>query len=285
MILRRWLREPLLHFLLAGLAMFVLASWWEPRDDSGRTIHIGREDLLVFMQGRAQVYDADTFNALLDSMSADDREALIRDTALQEALYREARALNLAEADPLVRQRMVQQMRQILTDEAAGNMQVSDADVRAWFDAHQDQYALPPSISFSHVFLRAPATRAQAEGVLAQLRARHVSAAEAGDYGNRFLYQLNYADAGHDLVASHFGAGFADAVFAKHAGEWQGPVQSDHGWHLILPLRVTAGATPDFAQVADQAREDALADRRGRAAQAAMDALMQRYQIALDDGL
>ena len=50
---RRWLAEPLVHFLLAGLALFAAVSWWQGPLDAGRTIRLSREDLIVFLQGRA----------------------------------------------------------------------------------------------------------------------------------------------------------------------------------------------------------------------------------------
>ena len=113
--MRKWLREPLVHFLAAGLVLFVAVSWWEGPLDEGRTIRLSRDDLLVFLQGRAQVYDKESFAALLQAMAARERKALVHDAALQEALYREGEALNLAQADPLIRQRIVQQMRVLVT--------------------------------------------------------------------------------------------------------------------------------------------------------------------------
>ncbi len=285
MTIRQWLHEPLLHFLLAGLAMFLVAGWWQGRDDTGRTIHIGKEDLLTFMQGRAQVYDAPTFSALLAEMSDEDREALIRDASLQEALYREAQALGLAEADPLVRQRMVQQMRLILAEEATADTELSEADLAAFYEANKAQYVAAPTLSFTHVFLRAPASRAEATALLEKLRSGEVAADQAGQYGERFLYQQNYAGADPGLVISHFGPDFAKAVFALEPGSWQGPLQSAHGWHLVLPLAKEQGGIPDLADVRDQVREDAMAERRREASNAALDKLLASYTIKLDDGL
>ena len=282
---RQWLREPLVHFLLAGLAMFLVASWWQGADESGKTIQLGKEDLLTFMQGRAQVYDAPTFDALFEQMSDEDKAALIRDASLQEALYREAEALGLDKADPLVRQRMVQQMRLILAEEAGTDTALDDAQLTAWFEANKAQYAAAPSLSFTHVFLRDPASRAEAGALLARLRAGKVEAGDAGRYGERFLYQQNYAGADEGLIESHFGKDFAQALFALAPGGWQGPIRSDHGWHLVRVLDKRSGGTPALAEVIDQVREDALAERRQESANEALDRLLASYTITLDDGL
>jgi len=283
--LRRWLQEPLVHFLLVGAALFALAALWEGGEEHGKTIRLGKEDLLVFMQGRAQVYDKETFASLLETMSAEEFSTLVRDAALQEALYREGKALDLAEADPLVRQRMVQQMRMILTEEAAADMPVGDAEVRDYFERNRSRYATPPNITFTHVFLRDPAARDDARQLLDRLRGEEVTADMAGEFGERFLYQLNYSAADMELVTSHFGPEFAKAVFALSPGTWQGPIRSQHGWHLVLPIAVEEAREPDFNEIASKVREDTLAEKRSQAAELALDRLLSRYDIKLGDEL
>lgn len=273
---RGWLKEPLVHFLLAGGLMFLVASAWEGQPSEGRDIRLERADLLTFLQGRAQVYDEDTFDVLLDEMGEADRAALIRDAAVQEALYREGIALGLAEADPLIRQRVVQQMRLLLMEEAAADMQVSDAEMQAHFANNRADYALPPSATFTHVFV---AEQGQASALLAQLQRDRVRGQQASQFGERFLYQLNYSNVGPGLVRSHFGESFADALFAWPEGSWQGPLQSEHGWHLVLVEDRSAARTPALADVAATVREDALAAKRLAAADQALDRLLDRYEI------
>lgn len=280
-----WLREPLVHFLLAGGLLFVLASAWDKDDATERTIHIDREDLLVFMQGRAQVYDDATFLALLADMAPQERERLVRDVALQEALHREGESLKLSEADPLVRQRVVQQMRLLLMEEAAADMSVTEKEIRGYFERNKEEYYLPPSITFTHVYLPGADSSGQARDVLERLRRENVSFDRAGQYGERFLYQINYVDVSPDLVASHFGSEFASEVFGYMIGTWQGPARSDHGWHLVLLSRNKPGRTPDFTDVEANVRQDALAEKRQLAASAALDRVLERYRIVVDDRL
>lgn len=275
----RWLKEPLVHFLLAGGVLFLIAGATQGPSSEGRRIDLSRDDLLVFLQGRAQVYDEATFDGVLDGMSAEDRQDLIRDAALQEALYREGTALGLDAADPLIRQRVVQQMRQLLMEEAAAGLTVSEEEARTYFDAHKADYALPASLSFAHIYLAGENRRAEAERLLAQLRQRHVAADQASHYGERFLYQINYADVGPALVRSHFGDDFSAALFPLPQGQWQGPVQSAHGWHLVLVTDKADAREPRFADVAEIVRQDALAAKRSQAADAALDRMLAAYTV------
>ena len=286
---RTWLKEPLVHFLLAGLVLFVATAWWQGPNDQGRTIRLTRNDLLTYLQGRAQVYDRRTFAAMLDAMSAKDRRALVHDAALQEALYREGAALDLATADPLVRQRIVQQMRLLLVEEAATGATVSDAEVAAFYRDHRGDYRMPADATFTHVFFnaadRGAAAEAAAKVELAVLRRARVPFERAGEHGDRFLYQLNYAEADQALVASHFGEAFAGALFRLPSGTWQGPLRSQYGWHLVLLRARKPGGLPPFAEIASQVREDALADKRAKLAGEALDRLLDQYDIVTGPGV
>jgi parvulin-like peptidyl-prolyl isomerase len=286
MRMKGWLREPLTHFLLAGGLLFVLAGRFDGAGAQPRAISVDRQDLLNFMQGRAQVYDEATFAALLDRMTPAERKALVRDVATQEALYREGAALGLAEADPLIRQRIVQQMRLLLMEEAAAGMAVSEAEARAFHARNKARYALGPRVTFSHVFVPGgAAAQGGARSLLARLTAADVPADRAGRFGERFLYQLNYVDAPRPLVESHFGAAFAAALFGRQPGGWLGPIRSDHGWHLVRLVRADRGRVPDFAEVAANVREDALAEKRQAAAGQALDRLLARYAVSTGSGV
>lgn len=283
MNLKAWAKEPLVHFLAAGGVLFLIAGAFSSADEAGgRTIHINRGELLVYLQARAQVYDEDTFAALLDNMGADERAKLVRDTALQEALYREGMALNITQADPLVRQRVVQQMRLLLSEEAARDVSVSEADVRSFYEAHISDYALLPSVSFSHIFFSGEAGKAEAQQALTDVRKAGVTSENAGQYGERFLYQIHYAEAGAPLLASHFGVNFAAQVFAEDLGQWSAPIASEHGWHLVLLRAKNAGEDADYDAIEPQVREDALADRRQTIAGEALDTLLDKYSVELD---
>lgn len=286
---RKWLGEPLVHFLLAGLALFAVAAWWQGPNDQGRTIRLTRDDLLTYLQGRAQVYDRKTFAAMLEAMPDRDRRTLAHDAALQEALYREGTAIDLATADPLIRQRIVQQMRLLVMEEAATGATVSDAEVAAFYRDHADDYRLPADATFTHVFFNAAERGAAAEGTaraeLAVLRRAHVPFERAGEHGDRFLYQLNYAEADQALIASHFGEAFARALFRLPVGTWQGPLRSQYGWHLVLVRERSHGGLPAFSEIAGQVREDALADKRARLAGEALDRLLAKYRIVPGPGV
>ena len=70
-------------------------------------------------------------------------------------------------------------------------------------------------------------------------------------YGERFLYNRNYVNRDDDEIGSHFGDEFKQQVFAFETGEqWQGPVQSTYGWHLVLLVKNTPAYIPPLEEIA-----------------------------------
>lgn len=287
---RSWLKEPLVHFLTAGAVLFLAASWIWPAPETGRVITIGEAELLDHLQARAQLYDEDSFATLLSNMSEEETAQLVRDAAVSEALYREGQALGLSDNDPLVKARVIQQMRLLLMEEAAADVQLSEAEVQEFYEANQQRYAQGARASFTHVFFstrqRPDSAESDARAALARLNRGGTDFADAGQNGDRFLYQRNYAENGAREIAGQFGEEFTRALFAlEPGGDWQGPLQSAHGWHVIGLYEMSAARVTPLADIADRVTEDALAEERSRRAMQAIDALMAEYDIRDAQGI
>src|SRR5690606_37816055 len=169
---RRLLREPLVHFLVAGAVLFaayalVRGPGAAPADE--RTIVVDRRTLLTFMQYRSNAFEPSTFEASLDAMSDDERRRLIEAYVDEEILYREAKALGLSESDYVIRQRLIQKLGFLLGDIADASLAIGAAELQAYFDTHREAYAIEPAVTFTHVFF--DADRRGAEGALAAARA------------------------------------------------------------------------------------------------------------------
>ena len=274
----RWLREPLLHFLLAGAVLYFGATWLAPVPDSGREIVIDEDRRVTALQQRTGVTDERAVRTGLAAMPSAERAKLVREVAGEEALWREGRALGLDVVDGVVRLRVEQQMRLILAGEATRGMTVDDAEVSAFYEANRSGYGEPAAFTFSHLFYAGPDGETSARDALAGLRARRARPDETGD---RFLYQSNYASAGAQEIAGQFGIGFVEAINALTPDTtWQGPVKSDHGWHLVLLRSKEAAQVPPLAAIEARVREDALAAKRAKAVDASVDKLLARYRVS-----
>tara|TARA_B110000503_G_scaffold42144_1_gene69079 strand:+ start:1154 stop:1432 length:279 start_codon:yes stop_codon:yes gene_type:complete len=86
-------KQPLFHFLLLGLLLFLIFDLTATtRPAAGKTIVVDREKLLTHLQFRSKSFDKGQFEATLDILPPEKRSALIEGYVQEEALYRESLA-------------------------------------------------------------------------------------------------------------------------------------------------------------------------------------------------
>ena len=102
-ILRRALREPLLHFLLIGSLLFIVYSiWGNSAQPETKRIELSADDLQQLQIGFAAQWERQPSPAQL--------AGLVESRVREEILYREALALGLDKGDEIVKRRMAQEI-------------------------------------------------------------------------------------------------------------------------------------------------------------------------------
>ena len=290
---RQILREPLLHFFVAGGILFGLyrltqpAGMEPPRD---KTIVVDKENLLNFLQYRSNAFETEYFTKELDALSPEERKSLVDLYIEEEMLYREAKALGLEQADYVIRQRLVQKMRYLIDDITEGGGAPTDAVLNEYLRKHKEIYALEPAVTFTHVFVDASvhgdkAAQNMAEGLKGELHSRGARFNDAPQFGDRFPFHENYVERTLDYVQSHFGAEFVSGIARIPPSEksWTGPVRSMYGYHLILLTARTEARLPELSEIRAQVEEDWLRDRTQAARSQGLRRLESEYAIERRD--
>lgn len=290
--LTRILRDPLVHFLAGGALIFAAGALihgkgWRVADDK-RVIRVDKAALLKFMQYQSAAFRPDYFKQQFDALSPEQRKQLVDRYVREEALVREAQAMGLDSVDYVIRQRLIQKMTYLIDDTAGAAAVPDDADLRRYYEAHRADYRGAPTVTFTHVFVdnevEHPEGREQAARILkAKLEARHAGFDDAPAYGDRFAYLQNYVDRSPDFIANQFGAGFAQAIAGlSPSPHWQGPFQSDYGWHVVLVTARAEAREPGFDEVRGQVKDDLLEQRVAGARQKAIADLVRHYDVRVD---
>ncbi len=291
-MLRAVLKEPLLHFLVAGLALFILFKVVSPDETylSEDVILVDREALLTFIQYRAKAFQPEVAAARLDAMPEAERRRLIDDYVREEALHREALALGMDANDYIIKRRLIQKVEFLAQGFADAVGQIDEADLEAFYQENRDNYYVQPSVTFTHVFFDAElrgddVAFATAREELVELNVDAVPFTDAPKHGDRFLYHLNYVERTPDFVASHFGAEMAREVFALEAddGVWRGPYRSPYGAHLVLVTKNQPGRTPALEEVHARVADDARRAQARRRMESALDEIVGTYEVRIAD--
>ena len=266
----RLLRDPLVHFLLLGVAAFAIYEAVGGPGAAEREIVIGPAELNRFVAGWRAQWNRDPTREELDG--------LIDAFALEEALYREALALGLDRDDTIVRRRLAQKM-EFLAADSAPAPPPTDADLARFLGENADRFRVPETFTFRQVYFspdrRGEAVAADAQAGLAQLRA----GSEPRTVGDRLLLGERHAALGRDRVDRAFGAGFADGLASLETGAWGGPIESGYGLHAVRVEARTPARLPALDEVREVVvREWTAAQREERLAAFHRD-LRARYPV------
>ena len=285
-MLRALVREPLVHFLLAGALVYLLYAVAGPAATTGpgHRILVDRATLLQYLQYQAKAFEPETFAASFDAMSAEERQRLIDSYVREEVLYREAVALGLSEGDYVMRRRLVQKMEYLLEQDPAG--QPADAELQQYLDSHVELYRVVPSWTFTHVYVD-PANhpgdggKAAASQLLNTLNRTHAGFNDAPRHTERFPFLQNYVERTGEYIASHFGVDFAREMTGLQVANdrWQGPLRSELGWQLVLLTGRQEGRVPAVQEIRAQLEDDMRRERSAALQEAAVRTLIAGYQV------
>lgn len=259
-------KEPLVHFLVAGLLVFLVASWRGTAvDPTDRTITID-EAKVNWLAGQFQ----QTWQRLPGPSEVD---ALIRDYVMEEVYYREAMRLGLDQDDLVIRRRLRSKM-EFLAASQVESVVPDDAVLQKWLDDHPARYAGKARFSFDQVWLGSATDDKAAAGVakaLAQLK----GGANPATVGKAISLPASVDKADRFDIARQFGDEFAAALAKGRPGAWFGPVTSGYGLHLVRVRAAQVDAQPKLADVRQQVENDwraeTLTQRQARAYQALLD--------------
>lgn len=269
--IRAVMREPLLHFLLAGAGLFLLFSFVsEPK--------VAGDDEIIVTSGQIEHLTTLFVKTWQRAPRAEELQGLIDNFILEEVLYREATAIGLDQDDTIIRRRLKQKMEFLVDDFSAADP--SDVDLQQFLDADPERFRTESQITFEHVYL-VDAESTTVEALLASLV--NGTAIDSGITSPSGLLPRSFSNASETMVASQFGQAFKDQLFLQEVGYWTGPVESPFGTHLIRIEQIVEGRVPPLDEIRDVVQREWLVDRRESAQQAFFQALRDRYTITIEE--
>jgi peptidyl-prolyl cis-trans isomerase C len=272
--LNRLLREPLVHFLVAGALVFAFnALRGEAVDVGSRRITLNQDQVERLAAFWVQTWRRPPTEAELDGM--------IRDYIKEEIYYREALRLGLDRDDAVIRRRLRGKMEFLITAETE-NATPTEAELQAWLDAHPERYGADPLFSFDQVYVAAPSGPDAATRRAREILARLDNGGDASSLGDPILLPHAMTAAPKAEIASQFGDGFANALAQAPRGAWSGPIASEYGMHLVRLRAVAAEAAPVLAEVRQAVENDWRAETRARREAEAYQALLDGYDVTIE---
>ena len=262
--LRKAVSEPLVHFLIAGAALFAFGGYFGDVDASERQINLDETQVSRLAQQWQQTWRRQPTQQELDGM--------IREYIKEEVYFREGIRLGLDVDDPIIRRRLRSKMEFLATAEVE-NMAPTSTELARYYEANNARYAADPAFSFDQRYYGENQSSAQAA----------INALNAGKSPPVLLIPLPAAmeAASATYVAREFGDGFVKALHQLPTGKWSGPVQSGYGWHAVRVRSVDAAKVAPLVEVSQQVANDWRSETKAKREAEAYQTLLDGYTIRI----
>jgi len=274
------LRDPLLHFVIAGVVLFggyELINRGEMNLPATDPVDIGEGDIRWLK---------DTFaNQWQRPPNQDELRGLVASFLEEELFAREAKALGLDQNDMIVRRRLAQKL-EFLIGDTSRIVEPADAELRRFYDANAERFGVEARVSFTQLFFN-PEKRQHAES---DARAALVSisgmgADGAAAMGDPILLENEFHEVDEQTVAKMFGADFARAIFLLRPGSWAGPVKSGYGVHLVRVTNLSPATVLSFEEVRPKVLEEWRHQQQTQAKAVYLSKLREKYGVVIDGGI
>lgn len=224
-----------------------------PSSGSGSPVASTWEEPVAIVNGR-MITQRDLYEAMLDAIG----ESVLDQLITEELILQAAESAGVSVPDSVIEQKMAQiraqfsteadyqealkqsglsdrsLRRQLLLNELVTRLltpqvNVTDEDVKAYFDEHQAELGQPEQVRARHILVK---TKEEAEKIRAQLEEGADFAELARKYS---LDESSAADGGElgFLTADQLVPEFSEAAFALEVGAISQPVQTQYGYHII----------------------------------------------------
>jgi len=270
---KKFLREPLLHFLLIGAALFVVFGLVSDRAPSNVDTQV------VVSAGRIEQLENIFAKTWQRPPTEQELKGLVDDFVLEEIYYRQAVAMGIDRDDTVIRRRLRQKF-EFLTDDMAAAAVPTDDELANYLAANADEFMTDTTYTFEQVYISSVHPGVDLESYVAS----QLSALRAGKEveGSSGLLPAFFDTTPGRVVNANFGAGFSASLDSLPSGEWQGPVESGLGLHLIRIGARVEGTLPDLSDIRPLVEREWAHEKRLETRRIINEQLLNEYDVVIE---
>ena len=274
------LREPLLHFMFIGAAIYLLYGVF------AESLPEADDKTIVVTAGEIEWMQTAWQKRWNRPPTAEEFDGLIQQYIRETVLYREALTMGLNQHDQVIRRRLAQKLEFLAKDLVALTPPTED-ELQTYFDEHRDRYQQPTRYTFTQVFIdpdkRGDTTLDDAEAIKTNLIAQGDAIDDPGALGDDFMLQNYYPEKEPVEIQKLFGSGFAESLIELSPGKWHGPVLSGYGVHLVYVSNISEPPAPVFAEVRERVVQDWTTDRSEELNEQFYANLRDQYTVVIEE--
>ena len=268
------LKEPLFHFLLLGIALFLVYGLVTNELDDEDTIVIDNFDIdNIIASWEMQWKRLPTDEEL---------KSLIQQNIKQEIFYQEAIKMNLDHNDEIIKRRLSQKM-QFLSSDIANMNEPNDKELKDFYQENLDAYMSPYSYEMYQIIFspdRRDDPKTDAQTTLEKIEKQDpVSAKNLGD-NMPFPFYFEAVD--ENELNRQLGMEFSKELEKIETDQWSGPVKSGFGYHLVYIVKKVTPSPIEFETIKAEVLRDLEYQNQQRMNELIYNEFRKNYTIEYD---
>jgi len=270
---KRILNEPLVHFLLIGMLIFLGYSLLDKED-----VDLGENELIV-TQGEvdhiktryAQSWGATPNDELLKS--------LIDEYVITQIKFKESLKLNLDHNDEIVKRRLSQKFDFLMQDLAELEEPTND-ELKNYFENNKSLFTKRAEFTFRHRYFDSDQRENNKEYAIEKLALIESQRMDFEEIkSDEFHLPLVYERASFFQVSRDMGSFFADSLWQEPSKGVIKLLESGYGFHLVKVVEIHNIKTPKFENLKDEIRMNYLSDKQKVLNDNFLKSLLSKYQV------
>lgn len=269
-MLRKIIKEPLLHFALLGLLLFFSYAYLNPAaediaDNALTVTEYKIKQLNTIFQKRWQ-----------RPPTTAELKKLVDDYVIEEIYYREAIAMQMDKNDTIIRRRLRQKMEFLLIDISTIQAPTTE-QLQTYLDKHATEFAIPAQYSFKQIYLNT-------SGADNEERVTEIQQQLAGGLtvtGDNTMLPKQVSKMKKDRVDHIFGQSFVEQFNPQQLDQWQGPLKSGFGLHWVYLEQYESSRNANLEEVRDEVQREYEYDLRLDLQKRVTDKLLEKYTITV----
>lgn len=267
----RAMKDPLFHFLILGGLLFGAVSVWG-------TSTKPQDEIIISRAGQQHLSDLFALTWQREP-TPDELKNLVEEHIKEEVYYREALALGLDDNDTIVRRRLRQKL-EFMQEDLSSLAEPSQAELRAYYEAHKDKYMTDHILSFQQVVISSKKlTKDDNEVALALTKLIYGSKPKSISQSSLLPVSMKLET--ERSITNTFGGDFASQISKLETQKWSDPIYSGFGTHLVN-VSLNQPAKPlTFEQAKNKVSVDFTQSQRKQAAENYYINLRSQYSITI----
>jgi hypothetical protein len=277
----KFLKEPLFHFLLIGMALFLIYGW---------------KNNFAFVPGgaagtpTAQITvtpdDVAQMNNLFERTwqrppTEEEQKGLLEDFVRNEIFYREAIAIGLDRNDEVLKRRLRQKM-EFIYEDISSLTEPTDEELTTFMEKNRTKYFTDTEIAFRQVYINVSRRGTNAESDARQILDQLTAGTRPDSVGDPTQLEAEMPLTPVSEIGKMFGAEFSETLLTLEEGKWRGPIRSGFGLHLVSVREHADGHLPELSEIRETVRQHWMIARQKEMKDAAYAKIRERYTVTVE---